>query len=103
MNKTYYITYHKDAAEGHAILLRGFGSIIFVTDQGVHVPLYLVEDNEENKDWILMQVIKGNIHPENRATFDLEKINAGESFNFHIKEYMTSEATSTFINECILP
>jgi hypothetical protein len=89
MNKTYYITDNECAKEVTNETVTRIGNFLYHNSIRTYSKVYyLVEDSEENKEWILFKIPKGNINPKFKRTIDIDRLAAKEeAYHLHDKTY----------------
>jgi hypothetical protein len=82
MNKSYYVTTYNGANEVAAEILTGFAYLLYAPMNRSYSKIYyVIEDNDKNKEWLVFEILKGNINPSMKFEFDLSRFNKGESYN----------------------
>jgi hypothetical protein len=103
MNKTYYLTEYSEAIDIAEDMLHGFGNLVYAPTYFVYARRYfLIEDNKDNTEWLLAEILRGNIDREHliKATFDLDRIYLNEEgYNFYFKEYYTHAQKLAYVEE----
>jgi hypothetical protein len=85
MNKSYYITQSKDLEDISIQTLTGFGHYLYGPGKMISRTYYVVEDIEENRERIVVEILKGNIDPSMKFDLDLDRFNTKDDA-YNIKE-----------------